>query len=234
MHRILIRPGCVGILLVAFLALAADETGFKPVAGPRPLLQVSELSLGSARDWLAQKDLISLAQSGPELELLARLLAVQGSAPDWQKGTANLENLARKLGPACRAKNHTQADEILKAYQDQLTALHKVQVGESKMLASFKASGGVKTWMLALDFAYHEAKSSKTPERMSSLARALAEEANALQFLRGDARWRTYSQQVRDHALQAAQAASDNKLEIAGKHLLQAFERCEACHQNKK
>lgn len=234
MNLRLVRTGICGMALVAFLASAADESGFKPVAGVGPMRQACELSLAAARDWLAQKDLASLTQSAPELELMARLLAVQGSAAGWKEGTARLEDLARKLGLACRSRNADLAGTILKDYQEQLSALGKIQAGEAKALPSFKASGGVKTWMLALDFAYNEAKSSQTPGKMADLARVLAEEANALQFLRGDVRWRTYSREVRDHAVQAAEAARANQPDAAKKHLLKAFERCDACHQNKK
>lgn len=222
------------MFVLTLLAAAPGDEGFRPVAGAEPLRRAAALSLAGARDWLAQKDFASLAQSGPELDLLARLLGAQGSNPDWQKGTAHLEDLARKLGPACRAKDLAAASVVLQGYGDQLTALEKIAPGESKPQPGFKAGGSVKTWMLALDFAYNEAKFSKSPEKLTDLARVLAEEANAVQFLKGDLRWRTYSRQVRDHALQAAEAGQGKKLDDARTFLQKAFQRCEACHHDTK
>lgn len=227
------RLGLLGFLVVGLVAAAQIDAGYKPVAGPGPMRTAAAASLAAARDWLAQKDLASLAQAGPELELLARLLAAQGSSPDWLKGTATLEDLARKLAPACRAKDAARAGEILAGYGEQLKALETVATGEAKAQPAFKAGGGVKTWMLALDFAYHEAKLGKSPDKVAEFARALAEEANAVQFLRPDATWRTHSQQVRDHALRAADAAQAKKPDEAKAFLQKAFERCEACHQKK-
>jgi hypothetical protein len=222
------------LLALAFLRAAPGDEGFKPVASPAAMRMAAEMSLKGAYDWLAQKDLASLAQSGPELELMARLLAVQGNSPDWQKGTANLEDLAKKLPGACRSKDASKAGTILKGYEEQLATLAKTPAGEPQSAANFKATTNVKTWMLTMDFAYNEAKIARTPEKMSELSRVLAEEANAMQFLKGDTKWRTITREVRDLALESATAAADKKTDEAKGLLQKAFQRCEFCHKGNK
>jgi hypothetical protein len=225
----------VGTLLtVALVSGARGDEGYKPVASPEAMRTAARLSLQGANDWLAQRDLMSLAQSGPELELMARLLAVQGNSPDWQKGTSGLEDLAKKLGPACKSKDANKAGAILKSYEEQLATLAKTTPGETVSAANFKASATVKTWMLAVDFAYNEAKVARSPEKMSELARVLAEEANAMQFLWTDTKRRTIAREVRDLALESATAAEGKKTDEAKSLLQKAFQRCEFCHRGNK
>lgn len=228
-----LRATMVSVLAVALLSAAPGDEGFKPVANSAALRTATDMALRGAYDWLAQKDLASLAQSGPELELMARLLAVQGNNADWQKATADLADAAKKLGPACRAKDATKATGLLKTYEDQLAALAKTPPGAVVATTNFKATASVKTWMLALDFAYNEAKLAKSADKMNALALVLAEEANAMQFARTDAKWRTISREVRDHALHAAEAAAGKKIDEAKGFLQKAFQRCEFCHKGK-
>jgi len=212
---------------------APGDDDYRPIGGPQAMRTAAELSAKGARDWIAQKDLASLAQSGPELQLLGQLLGAQGSNADWKKGTANLDDLARKMATAARARNLPGATEALKGYEDQLAALAKLDASEAKSVPNHKTTGGVKTWMLALDFAYNEAKFAKTPEKIAVLSRVLAEEANAMQDLKTDGKWRTISREVRDHALAAVTAAEGGKIDEAKGSLQKAYQRCEFCHTGK-
>jgi hypothetical protein len=97
-------------------------------------------------------------------------------------------------------------------------------------VADFKPQGGTRIWMLLLDSAFTDAKWAKDRGELELLARAVAEEANAIQYLRATPRWRQSSRDVITAALEAAEKAKANDLPAARAALKVVSRHCEACH----
>ena len=99
---------------------------------------------------------------------------------------------------------------------------------------AFKPQGSAKTWMLLLDASYSDAKTAKTAGEMELLAHAVAEESNALQYLRADSSWRKWSCETRDAAVAVAEKAKAGDLAGARAALKTVYNRCDSCHKGYK
>jgi hypothetical protein len=146
-----------------------------------------------------------------------------------------LEETAREVQAATRKEDRAGAVKAIENFAKQLDEAGKTPPPGPKVVdGNFRPTGSLKTWMLILDAAYGESKRTRTPEEIELLAGAIAEEANAVRFLRTDARWRRTAEEVRDLALSAAGKARTDGVDAARAELKKANQRCEYCHQGFK
>jgi hypothetical protein len=118
-----------------------------------------------------------------------------------------------KLSAAIRAKDKGACDTHFETFRKGLAEAVRVDsTGDVVTDKSFRPGGALKTWMSLMDGAHADARTAKTAAQTRDLAYAIAEEANAVAQLRGDARWRQLSADVRDAALAAAGKADGDDL----------------------
>jgi hypothetical protein len=111
-----------------------------------------------------------------------------------------------------------------------LEGLSRQPPGPPAVEKDFRPQGTTKTWMLLVDAAYSDAKAARTAAELEQFASALAEEINAYQFQRNDARWRQHSAEVRTAALAAAEEARGKDLAGGRLAVKGAYRGCQACH----
>jgi len=217
---------CTGLLA------EPPEQGFSPVTPPAALQVALRLELKVMQDWINDKDFASALQSCQGLTSLAHLYSYQGSEPAWRTKTSDLAKTCSQLASAVRNKDADACSRLVKECHRLLDELAKTQPGSPGK--DFKPTGSVGTWMRLMDGAYSDAKTARTPEELEGLAGALAEEVNAYQFARADARWRQFCQEVRLSALEAVDKAKAKDLVAARAALKVAYRGCEACHDRSR
>jgi hypothetical protein len=225
-----------GVILVPSRAADPPEKGaFTPVA-PRSGVEAGlQSALKTLRGWLDDKDYLSAVQSTGELDALLQLYGYYGKDSAWQERVAALRTVHGKLTSAIRAKDKAACESHFETFRKGLTeAVRVASTGEAMTEKNFRPVGGLKTWMGLMDGAHADAKTAKSAAEMRDLAYAIAEEANAVAQLRGDARWRQLSADVRDAALATAGKADGDDLAPAKAELKKVFKGCEACHQGYK
>ncbi len=243
----MLRERCVGraVLLVLAGALVfvprvpsddspAAAPPYSPVAPPSALQAALESNLKLARGWLDEADFISAAQAAQGLEALAWLYAHQGDELPWRERTAALRRACAGLVAVARRKDAAACEKAARSCADLLDALAKAPpAGARPVVKDFRPPGATKTWMLLMEGAYADGKTARAPEQLARYAHEIAEEANAVSFLRPDPRWRKMAQEVRAAALQAAAAARGTDLGKARTALKAVRARCEACHESR-
>jgi hypothetical protein len=204
---------------------------YAPVTPPLAVHTALRDSLKTVEDWLERKDYLSAAQSTQAVTALAQLLVYQGNAAAWREKTASLADASSRLAAAARNKDAMACVKQLQECNRLLDELARTPPGDRVADKKFKLHGSNKTWMLLMDDAVNEGLSTKKPADMEQQAGALAEEANAVQFLRTDAGWRQSFQDIRAAALDAADKAKAKDLDAAKITLKTAYQRCQACHE---
>src|SRR5262249_55226088 len=188
------------------------EDGYAPVA-PTPAVHAAvQSSLKTVQDWLDEKDYASAAQAAQGLKGMGRLYVYPGSDPAWRERASALAEAAARLGAAARAKDVAGCARLVQDSERLLGELARSDPGKRAIEKDFKPYGAVKTWMLLLEGSYSDAKVAKETPALGKLAYAVAEEANAAQFLRADARWRQSFREVRAAALDVAEKAKGTDL----------------------
>jgi hypothetical protein len=235
--------GCRNILAGAFLMLGAlgllgglvvaapSEEGYSPVAPVGAVHAAVRAGLKVVQDWLDEKDFASAAQAALGLKALCRLYVYQGGDPAWRERAAALADTAARLAAAARDKDPTACARLVRDVDRLLGELDKGATGARTTEKDFKPDGSTKTWMLLLEGSYSDAKATKDAHELAQIAYAVAEEANAAQFLRSDARWRQSFRDVRAAALDVADKAKGKELAAAGSALKIVRQRCDVCHQ---
>jgi hypothetical protein len=188
------------------------------------------VNLKVVQDWLAGKDFASAARDAQALTALAHLHAFRGRDPGWRDKTAALAGACSRLAAAAGKKDAAACDRLARECNGLLDDLAKQSPGPRAAAADFKPQGSTQTWMLLLDAAFTDAKWAKDGRELELLARAVAEEANAVQYLRAAPRWRQSSRDVRGAALEVAARAKANDLAGARAALKTVSRHCEACH----
>jgi hypothetical protein len=233
---------CVGRVVVLGLAAALvfvprGHSDDAPAAAPAPasaLQAALESNLKLARGWLDEADFISAAQAAQGLEVLAWLYAHHGGEARWRERTTALRQACAGLAVAARRKDAADCDRAARACADLLAELAKAPPGGARPVGKdFRPPGATKTWMLLMEGAYADGKTARTPGQLARYAHEIAEEANAVSFLRSDPRWRKMAQDVRASALEAAEAARGKDVGKARKALKSVSARCEACHETR-
>lgn len=221
--------------LVAGLCLAAPaEESYSPVAPAPALDAVLRSSLKTVRDWIEEGDFVSAGRDAQGLAVLAHLYAHQGEDRVWRERTAALSESASRLAAAARGKDGAACTKQAAECSRLLDELSRRPPGPRGAIENFKPRGGTTTWMLLLDAAYSDAKTARSASELERLALALAEESNALIHLRGEARWRQTSRDVRTAALNVAETAKGGDLVAAKAALKVVYRRCEVCHDQSR
>lgn len=233
---------CGWFVLVGFgllLSRAPGQTGsadepnsYVPLGAPAALHWALQAQVKAVRDWLAEKDYGSAAQTTRGLTTLAHLYGQRFADPAWKKRCDGLVEASNRLAAAAGKKSAPECQTAVEECGKLLDELGKNQPKEAGKTAvkGYKPQGTLKTWMTLLDGAYVDAKSSANAQELEQRSEVIAAQANALAYLRGDAAWRKYSLAVRDTALQVAEQAKANQFDDAKKSLKGIFQRCEACH----
>jgi hypothetical protein len=221
----------VGLLGIASASLTAQEaTGYVPAAPPAAVHAAIQVQLKAVRDWLAEKDFASAAETTRGLTALAHLYGYQSADADWRKRCTALQETSSKLASAAQRKSMADCDKLVAELTRLLDDLEKNGPADAKGSKDFRPQGSVKTWMILMDTAHVEAKSAKSIKDFQLLTQAVAAEANALAFLQKERGWQTESLAVRDLALQAANQVKENDLAAAKNALKTMRQRCETCH----
>ena len=224
-------PGWL-VLVLALTGSAADrKASYEPVGTPAALHLVLRSNLLVVRDWLKEKDFASAAETIRGLTTLAELASNQSADAGWRKRCGELQQGITRLAAAAGRKAGPDADKALAECSDLLEELAKNAPGVEGRTGptNFKPAGSTKTWMLVMEWSHVDAKSAKTARELDLLAQAIAEEANAVAWLKNDATWRADSLSVRDAALKVATQARDD-FAGAKKALKGVAQRCEVCH----
>lgn len=226
------RMGLFGLVAVLVGAVDAQQSGYVPVAPPAAVNAAVRSNVKLVRNWVAERDYQSAAESTRGLALAIQLYGCQSAAPEWRKQIGTLQEQVGKLDDAVKRKSAADCDKVLADCDRLLDDLAK-NAPEKSADKNFKAFGNNKTWMLLMEGTYIDAKRAETAKEFEQFCQALAEEANVLGYTRSDARWRESSAEVRDAALKAAKLAA-NDMPAARKALKETYQRCEACHQRAK
>ncbi len=229
--------GVLGVVLSSHAGLSTQysvlstqqaEPSFNSVSPPSALHAAVQSNLRIARDWLDQKDFVSAVQTAQCLVVLAELYGYQSADPAWRNKTSSLRRLFAQLGERARAKDATSCARTVKECEDLLTDLEvREPKPDAQAAKDFKPFGSLRIWMLLLDGTFADAKTARSAKELEQLSYALAEEANVVVHLRGDARWRQHALGLRDAALTAAKA---DDLETGRVALKKAYDYCEHCH----
>lgn len=207
---------------------------YAPVAPAKALHAALESNLKLVGGWLDEADFISAAQAAQGLDVLAWLYAHQGDEPRWRERTAALRQACAGLVAAARRQDAAACAKAARACADLLIVLAKAPPGEARpVVKDFRPPGATKTWMLLMEGAYADGKTARSPEQLARYAHEIAEEANAVSFLRSDPRWRKMAQEVSVSALRAAEMAHGKDVEKARTALKAVYARCEACHETR-
>jgi hypothetical protein len=221
-----------GIWLLAVPAAAQNAGGYYPVAPPAAMIAALQLELKVVKNWIDDKDFASAAQTMQGMQTLGELTVLANDHDDWRKRGGELRSAGGDMMAAIKKKDGKRAGEAAGDYGKLLAEMVQVPVKVKGPLANFKApAGSTKTWMLLMEGAHVEARSAKTTKEIELFAQAIAEEANAVAYLKTEPRWRTDAVTVRDSALQAAKQAQGTDLDAAKKALKTVYQRCEACHE---
>jgi hypothetical protein len=204
--------------------------GYTPVS-PAPAVHAAlQANLKEVQTWLAGRDFVSAARDAQGLTALAHLYGFQGSDRAWRDRTAALADACSRLGAAAGSKDAAACERLARECTGILDDLARRSPGSRTVAADFKPHGSTRTWMMLLDSTFTDAKWAKDRNELELLARTVAEEANAVQYLRATARWRQSSRDVRAAALEVAEKARANDLTGARAALKTVSRHCEACH----
>lgn len=210
-------------------------TSYSPVAPAAAIHAGLQANLKIVRDWLADRDFASAAESAQGLVLLADVYAHQSVEAQWQDRAARLADACRKLAAEAKAERVEAADAAARECARLLDELARhPPSGDKVVLGDLKPAPATRTLMKLLDGTYSDAKYSKTPADMSNLAYVLAEGANLASHLRSDARWREAAIGMRDAAVRVAETAQKNDLDAARAELKRVYNQCESCHQRSR
>jgi hypothetical protein len=209
---------------------APGGEGYLPVTPPATLHAALQGNLKEVQDWLAGKDFASAARDARGLTALAHLYGFQGTDRTWRDRTAALAEACSRLSAAAGRKDAAGCDEVVRECTRLLDELRKRTPGSRAADAAFRPRGDTRTWMLLLDSSFTDAKWAKDRKELELMAQAVAEEANAVQYLREAPAWRQCSRDVRAAALEAAGKARANDLAGARAALKTVSRHCEACH----
>jgi hypothetical protein len=228
-----------GLLLSAVLlagAITADAssestTGYRPVTPPSTLHPALEANLKLARAWLDDGDFKSATQTAEGLMGLAWLYARQGEGTVWRQKTTALREACAALAATARKKDAAGAEKAARTCGSLLAALGKgPPMPTAGSDPDFHPPGSTKNWMLLMEGAYSDGKTSRAPAERTRYALEIAEEANVISYLRSAPRWRKMAGEVRAAALKAAETARKDDPEAARKAFRAIYRRCEACH----
>lgn len=226
----------LGLALCALGTSAAQQPpreGYSPVAGTPALQAAAKQTLKALADWVDQKDYQSAVETNRELVILAQLLDYQSKDKAHRDAVAAFRADVEELNKAFRAKEDRRSRDLLKSLTARIDKLPAPPAADKVSDAAFKPTGGVKTWMLMMDSLYAESKRADAQE-LQLLTSALAEEANAAAYLRGDAKWRKTALDTRDEALKVSKTAADGDAHAARAGLKKVYQACESCHQATK
>jgi len=212
----------------------ASEAGYVPVAPASALHAALESSLKQVRNWLDEGDFASAEQTVQGLATLAWLHGFQGGDA-WRRKTSALRDACAGLSTAARRKDAADCDRALRACAGLLADLAKQKPDPATVpVKPFRPPGSTKTWMLLLEDAYVDGKTSTSSAELERQALVIAEEVNAVTWLRADPRWRKRAGDVRAVALLAAETARKDDRDTARKAFKNIYTRCEACHNENK
>jgi hypothetical protein len=223
----------LGVLGACGLA-EPTEKGYSPVSPPSAVGAALLLELKVLQGWIDDKDFASAVQCSQGLTSLAHLHGYQGSQPAWRAKSSDLAATCTRLASSARNKDAGECSRLVKECRRLLDELAKTPPGSPASGKDFKPQGSTATWMRLMDGVYSDAKTARTPEELERLAGALAEEVNAYQYARADARWQQLCQEVRSSALAAVEKAKAKDLAAAKVALKGAYRSCEACHERSR
>jgi hypothetical protein len=232
-QRVLIGAAVLGLLAALPAAEPADE-GYSPVAAPQAVHAALQSTLDTVRDWLGRKDFASAARDAEGVAALADLQAHQGTDPGWRERAATLADTAGRLAAAARGKDAAGCDRLARECTRLLDDLAGRSPGPRAKELGFRPRGGTMTWMTLLEAAYSDAKTAGDGREMELLAQAVAEEANAVYYLRPGTAWRHSALDLRGAALEAAARAHANDQGAARAALKGVRRRCDQCHEESR
>lgn len=225
--------GIVG-LVAGLCGAGPEDEHYSPVSPPLAIHVALRSSLKTVRNWVEDRDFASTSRDAQGLTALAHLYVYQGDGRAWREKTADLLTVSSRLSAAARNKDTAACTRIVRECDVLLDDLARLSPGGPKVEKEFKLRGGLTTWMLLLDAAYSDAKTSRDCRELEQLALAVAEESNAARHLRADARWRRMFADVRQSALDVAGRAKAGDLVAAKAALKNVYRRCDACHDQSR
>ncbi len=220
-----------GLLCLSLLASSSERT-YTPVTSPDILHAGLESNLEFVRQWLKDGDFKSAVQSAQSLDALAHLYAHQSSDAQWRAQTKRLRALTARLLDFCLRKDKAKANEARVALTKELKSLRNATLKKREGVKDYRPRGSTKTWMLLMDGAYSDGKFAEDGKDMARYVREVAEEANALRFLRGGEDWNKLATGVRDVALEVATKIESKSSKEAKPVLKKIYQRCKACHDH--
>lgn len=229
------RRGLAITLALAVVGMALGVGG-EGSGGERAasLEVVLRANLKQLRDWLADDDLASAAQTADCMAALAQLMARQGADENWRKATFEFQQMCAKASSAARKKDGPASTKIAEELATRLELMKRsLPTGVHSGRKTDKLTGSTKTWMLLFDSTYVDAKSAMTGPALRQWAQALAEEADGVKALRADPRWQRWCDDIQKQALVAADKAPQD-LEAARRELRKVNGSCEECHQKNR
>jgi hypothetical protein len=213
-------------------SLALEPAGYSPGIPVAPLHARLQADLKQVQDWLDRKDFLSAGQTAQSMSALAQLYHFYSTDTGWQRRTSDLNAAFDRLFAAARKKSAEDCATSLKECTTLLDDLAKnPPAGERLSDAKFRPSGSLKTWMKLLSVARVDARTASSTKETEQFALLLAEEANAVAYLRQDEQWKQDFAAIKQVAGKAAQQASADDLPAARQTLREIQQRCEACHE---
>jgi hypothetical protein len=211
------------------------EGAFSPEASPAAMHTTLTMNLRYVQDWLNDKDFASAAQGAQGLGVLAQLYAYQSPEARWRQRTDLLRAACERLTAAARRKDGPGCDKAARECAGLLADLAKEPPTGARVSAKkFQPFGSTKTWMLLMEGAYVDAKSSKSATEIKQLAEVIADEVSVVAHLKEEAGWQKISREVRDSARQVVLKTEGGDLAGAKAALKVVYQRCEACHNGYK
>jgi hypothetical protein len=209
-----------------------DAPGYVPLGSRAAVQAALRTHLKIVRDWLGEKDYLSVAEAGQGLTALAWLYGLQSNEPAWQAKAKTLQEACAQLSASAKAKDLEGCENRAKTCEKLLNELAGRRIDTpTKIQQSFKPFGATKTWMLLMDGAYVDAKTAKSAPELDQLASVIAEEANVVAHQRTDESWRKAALAVRASAQAVADLAKKNDVAAARASFKTVYQRCEACHE---
>ncbi|MBL8800146.1 MAG: cytochrome c [Planctomycetia bacterium] len=233
----LVLSGCVLVLGSRGQSQTKDDpTVYTPVGSLASMHLVLQSQLKAVKDWVAEKDFVSAAQTGRGLNTLAQLYGYQFADEGWRTHCNSLAAASNKLVEAASKKSVPECQQAADDCTRLIDGLAEKQPKAAGKVEhkGFKLPGNLRVWMTLLDGSYVDAKSSATAKELALRTEVIATQANALTFLRSSEKWRKHSLAVRDAALQVSEQARKNDFAEARKALKTIYQRCEACHEDSK
>ncbi|HZN34023.1 MAG TPA: hypothetical protein VFB80_09400 [Pirellulaceae bacterium] len=186
---------------------------------------------GHARQWHAEKDFKSVAQTAGGLSLLAQLMQARSDDAAWQSATKNVAAAIGELQAAARGEDATKCAAALDLLDKSIAAAQALSPAGQPQAPP--RSPGVRPLMLAMDGIYADAKVALIAGNVAAAknqARVLAELGKLVSNSKMGEQWTTMAGGFSQAALTAANSSETDPQRFRSV-LRGVSQRCDACHE---